>query len=169
MVFSSSSEPTSSSSSNLLRSVVQIKRSPVEEDSPPPPDMPRTPSPSSSPQPIYQAQSPFDAMVASDMQLNHVPYMHQEHLHRQEHELKIPLKYQRQAKASSHKAYKKKFRTWEYDEELLAANADHIEEFMDNRELVSPMEHFGKHKLHKASKFRPKGKDWRNHEADAHV
>lgn len=155
-----------------MRSVVQIKRSPVEVDSPPPPDMPRTPSPSSSPQPIYQPQSPYDAMVAADMQLNHVPYMHHsDHIHHQDHELKIPLKYQRQATKSSHKAYKKKFRSWEYDDELLATNmADNMDDYMDNREVVSPVEHYGKHKLHKASKFRPKGKDWRmNHEADAHL
>lgn len=96
--------------------------------------------------------------------------MHQEHLHHHEHELKIPLKYQRQTKSTSNKAYKKKFRTWEYEDDLLAANmaADNLDDYMDNRDAVSPVpEHFGKHKLHK--KFRPKGKDWRNHEADAHV
>lgn len=80
------------------------------------------------------------------------------------HEPKIPLKYQRQSK-SSQKPYKKKFRTWEYDDEM-GTNATNdngdLDDFNDSRDM---------HYHHKSSKFRPKGKDydWRNHENDAHV
>lgn len=139
--------------------------------------MPRTPSPTSSPQPLYQAQSPFDSMVSNDMHLDHDPYINHRHTHyhNEAPDLKIPLKYQRQSKSTSQKAYKKKFRTWEYDDDLMNANVgnDSMDDFHDSRELISPSDQstYASHNLHKSSKFRPKGKDydWRNHETDAHA
>lgn len=68
--------------------------------------------------------------------------------------LKIPLKYQRQSKSVS---YKKKFRTWEYDEGQNAGENDSLDDYGDFNHL------------HKSSKFRPKGKNWRNHENDTHA
>lgn len=84
------------------------------------------------------------------------------------HEPKIPLKYQRQSK-SSQKPYKKKFRTWGYEDDVGSGvgNDNDLDDFNDSRD----MQYGSHHHHHKASKFRPKGKDydWRNHENDAHV
>lgn len=151
---SSSSSSQLDAPTNLLRTVVPImKTSPAEVlESPPPPDMPRTPSPSSSPPPIYSAQSPYDPYMLhnSDEKLN-VSSQYAYHNDAPEPNLKIPLKYQRQSKSVS---YKKKFRTWEYDDGVNAGEADSLDDYNDFNHL------------HKASKFRPKGKNWRNHEND---
>ncbi|KAJ6635208.1 hypothetical protein Bhyg_13792 [Pseudolycoriella hygida] len=125
-----------------------IKSSPAEVlDSPPlsEAELPRTPSPSTSPSMMYTGK-PIPQQHVSD---NH---------------LKIPLKYQRQSKSSSHhqKHYKKKFRerTWEYDcDESVGSDAVYTQE----ADLLT----------HHKSKFRPKGKDWdwrsenyRSHDSD---
>ncbi|GAB0100031.1 Histone-lysine N-methyltransferase, H3 lysine-79 specific [Sergentomyia squamirostris] len=64
----------------------------------------------------------------------------------QQQHLNIPLKYQRQSRTEKH--YKKKFRErkWEYA--------------MDTEEFQQTDDGAASSKLHKASKFRPKGKDW---------
>lgn len=152
---SSSSSSQMDVPTNLLRTVVPImKTSPAEVlESPPPPDMPRTPSPSS-PQPMYSSQSPFDPFILhnSDEKLNSSDqYAHSYHSDAPEPNLKIPLKYQRQSKSVS---YKKKFRTWEYDEGASVGENDSMDDYNDFNHL------------HKSSKFRPKGKNWRNHEND---
>lgn len=153
---SSSSSSQLDAPTNLLRTVVPImKTSPAEVDSPPPPDMPRTPSPSSSPPPIYSAQSPYDPYMLhnSDEKLNNSD-QYAYHNEAPEPNLKIPLKYQRQSKSVS---YKKKFRTWEYDEGANVGENDSLDDYNDFNHL------------HKSSKFRPKGKNWRNHENDTHA
>lgn len=126
-----------------------IKSSPAEAlDSPPlsEAELPRTPSPSTSPPMLYAGKS--------------LPQQN----HLSENHLKIPLKYQRQSKSSSHhqKHYKKKFRerTWEYDcDESVGGDAVYGQE----ADLST----------HHKSKFRPKGKDWdwrsenhRSHDTD---
>lgn len=92
--------------------------------------------------------------------------------------LKIPLKYQRQ-KQTSQKHYKKKFRTWEYDDfeydkdDALSNNGSvdeyanigshnhHHDSNSNDRQMVSPIAStFQNSQYHKSSKFRPKGKDW---------
>lgn len=146
---------SSSSSSQLdLPSIMSrttmvplIKSSPAEVlDSPPlsEAELPRTPSPSTSPPLMYVGKA-----------------ITQQHL--SENHLKIPLKYQRQSKSSSHhqKHYKKKFRerTWEYDcDESVGGDSAYQEADLST---------------HHKSKFRPKGKDWgwrsenhRNHDTD---
>lgn len=152
---SSSSSSQLDAPTNLLRTVVPImKTSPAEVlESPPPPDMPRTPSPSSSPPRIYSAQSPYDSymMHNNDEKLN-ASNQYAFHNDAPEPNLKIPLKYQRQSKSVS---YKKKFRTWEYDEDPNAGENDSLDDYNDY------------HQPSKSSKFRPKGylpkgKVWKN-------
>lgn len=152
---SSSSSSQMDGPTNLLRTVVPImKTSPAEVlESPPPPDMPRTPSPSSSPPPIYSAQSPFDPYMMHNNG-DEKQYSNAYHNDAPEPNLKIPLKYQRQSKSVS---YKKKFRTWEYDEGANVGENDSLDDYNDINHL------------HKSSKFRPKGKNWRNHENDTHA
>lgn len=129
-----------------------IKSSPAEPlDSPPlsEAELPRTPSPSASPPILYGGKAVLPP--------------HQQHHHLSENHLKIPLKYQRQSKSSSHqKHYKKKFRerTWEYDcDESVGGDVAYGHE----TDMAT----------HHKSKFRPKGKDWdwrsenhRNHDTD---
>lgn len=97
-------------------------------------------------------------LPSNEMMGDRDPFSHLNN--RNEPNLKIPLKYQRQSK-SSQKPYKKKFRTWEYDDDAGSnvGNGNSLDDFRDM------------HYHHKSSKFRPKGKDydWRNHENDAHV
>lgn len=112
-----------------------IKSSPAEAlDSPPlsEAELPRTPSPSTSPPLMYVGKA-----------------ITQQH-HISENHLKIPLKYQRQSKSSMQKHYKKKFRerTWEYD---------HCDESVGGDSVYGQEADLSTH--HK-SKFRPKGKDW---------
>lgn len=151
---SSSSSSQLDAPTGLLRNVPIMKTSPTEVlESSPPPDMPRTPSPSSSPPQIYSSQSPFDPFIMhnNDEKLNNMPEQYAYHNDAPEPNLKIPLKYQRQSKSS----YKKKFRTWEYDEGANAGDNDSLDDYNDYH--------------HKSSKFRPKGKNWRNHENDTHA
>lgn len=145
---SSSSQLDLPSNSMRATMVPLIKSSPAEPlDSPPlsEAELPRTPSPSPSASPpmLYGGKA--------------LPQQH----HLSENHLKIPLKYQRQSKSSSHhqKHYKKKFRerTWEYDCD----------------ESVGSDMAYGHETAHHKSKFRPKGKDWdwrsenhRNHDTD---
>lgn len=172
---SSSSSSQLDAPTNLLRTVVPImKSSPAEVlESPPPsqtPEMPRTPSPTSSPPPNYSAQSPepYDPIAANDMHFDgDMPHLNSYHIAAPEPNLKIPLKYQRQSKTSA-KHYKKKFRerTWEYDEyekeELIGGANDGIDDFADGN-----VPYLSSH--HKSSKFWKKGKgnwDWKNQEED---
>lgn len=77
----------------------------------------------------------------------------------------IPLKYQRK---SSEKHYKKKFRerNWEYDssmfEDTSSSSQTKISEEINNQPTAMFTEEPQQPKItnHKASKFRPKGKDW---------
>lgn len=154
-----------------------MKSSPAEPpESPPLSELPRTPSPSASPPPLsLYSQSP----ILIDTATKH-----------HENSCKIPLKYQRQSKSQSQKHYKKKFRdrTWEYDDYDKDIN-DGLDDTGSDRGSVAGS-HYGNlndvdfplisntasstmltaHHLHKASKFRPKGKDWwRNeHRSDNH-
>lgn len=97
------------------------------------------------------------------------------HHHSTEHNLKIPLKYQRQSKSMSQKHYKKKFRdrTWEYDEydkdhghmDDGGSDRGHYHGGMNDVDYLmssssSAMLSAHNSHLHKSSKFRPKGKDW---------
>lgn len=103
--------------------------------------IPRTPSPSASNIPIKPADIPA---VTS-----------------------IPLKYQRK---SSEKHYKKKFRerNWEFDSSVFEdtsssqtkSNEHNIREETTNHQPTSIFTEQPQMSNHKASKFRPKGKDW---------
>lgn len=139
---SSSSSSQMDGPTNLLRTVVPImKTSPAEVlDSSPPPDMPRTPSPTSSPPPIYSAQSPYDPYMLQNEDKQYSSHVY--HPDAPEPNLKIPLKYQRQSKSVS---YKKKFRTWEYDE---AGNAGGENDSLDDYNEFN-------HLQQKSSKLRP--------------
>lgn len=97
-------------------------------------------------------------LPTNEMLADRDPFSHLNN--RNEPNLKIPLKYQRQSK-SSQKPYKKKFRTWEYEDDA-GSNVGNDNSLDDFRDI---------HYHHKSSKFRPKGKDydWRNHENDTHV
>lgn len=80
----------------------------------------------------------------------------------------IPLKYQRK---SSEKHYKKKFRerNWEYDSSVFEdtsscsqtkPNEHNISEESNNHQSTTTLTDQPQISNHKASKFRPKGKDW---------
>lgn len=82
--------------------------------------------------------------------------------------ISIPLKYQRK---SSEKHYKKKFRerNWEYDSSVFEdtsscsqtkSNDHNISENTNNQLKTIPFTEQPQISNHKASKFRPKGKDW---------
>lgn len=82
--------------------------------------------------------------------------------------ISIPLKYQRK---SSEKHYKKKFRdrNWEYDSSMFEdtssgsqtkSNEHNISEETNNHQPTTVFTEQPKINNHKASKFRPKGKDW---------
>lgn len=146
---SSSSSQLDSMSSNIHKSLtLNIKTTssdPIE--SPPLSDVgvPRTPSPSSPPSSLM-SQSHLTTNLLS-------PTSNQ-------NSLKIPLKYQRQSKSSSfEKHYKKKFRerTWEY--EMDKDMDDGVHGGGSGLGGQSEMELM---QNHKSSKFRPKGKEWRD-------
>lgn len=173
---SSSSSSQMDVPTNLLRTVVPIMKSspPEVSESPPPSELPRTPSPSSPPT-LFSRRSPLLIEAAAD--LHHGAFNHSSHHNPYgESSLKIPLKYQRQSKASSQKHFKKKFRerTWEYDDydkdDVLSNNGSvdeysgvgsHAGDGVDDPQLLSPTPaSFNSTQYHKSSKFRPKGKDW---------
>lgn len=177
-------DPMSDSSTKSSHDVVAVNKTSLVDDaieSPPLSDigLPRTPSPSAVtpplgsllfPQPPQQVAATTKATEPNvSLEINSSATSSSSASTAQPG-LKIPLKYQRKSKTSSEKHYKKKFceRNWGFEDETLYGSGDapsnELNGDLSNASSSSISNNHRKDEVsamhHKASKFRPKGKDW---------
>lgn len=176
-------DPMSDSSTKSSHDVVAASKTSLVDDaieSPPLSDigLPRTPSPSAVTPPLGSLlfpQPPQQQIAATAMatepsvslEINSAGTSSSSST--AQPGLKIPLKYQRKSKTSSEKHYKKKFceRNWGFEDETLYGSGDAAASELNGDLSNASGSSIGNHRKdevsamhHKASKFRPKGKDW---------